>query len=300
MTEWKKIASELSKISDAQIERGLAGLTSFGVGGAARLAVFPKSRDELENVMIQLWNRNIKNVVIGRGTNLLIADTGFDGAIVVIDGGIDKVFQTPNGLWIFEAGASLTQAIIAAANSGYAGLENLAGIPGSVGGAVKMNAGAYGVSFADKLVSLELLTNNGFAEINANEIMREYRKINLTNDAVIVSANVQLEKDESRSVIERIENINNTRAQTQPLREKSAGCIFKNPEGMHAGMMIDRAGLKAKRVGGAMVSTIHANFIVNTGNATADDIMKLIETVRKEVLKIFGVMLELEIVTIGF
>lgn len=300
MMNWDDIAGALSTMCHIEREKKLSEITSLCVGGPARIVAHPKRKSQIESVLRYIWENDLKYIAIGRGTNLLPADDGYDGVVIVIDGGINKVSYVADELWLFEAGASLSTAIMTAAREGFRGLEALAGIPGSVGGAAKMNAGAYDVSFWQKTKSVELLTQTGPRKINASSVDAEYRRTTIPAGAVITSLLVELEKGSPAEIIRQIERFNSRRAETQPINERSAGCIFKNPAGMHAGMLIEKAGLKGKRIGGAMISPLHANFIINTGDATAEDIVKLIETIQETVQKKFGITLELEVIKVGF
>ena len=296
MNDWENIAATLEGFCAIECDKPFKELTSLGVGGPTKILATPHSREELAELMEFVWSENLTNMVIGRGTNLLASDNGYEGFVIRIDGGFEKVEQLDEGLWLLEAGCPLDSAIKITAESGYAGLENLAGIPGSVGGAVRMNASAYETSFFDRIEKVELLVYQlGLLEFPADKFSPEYRGITIPESSVIVSATVKLEQADGKSIQEKIEERLSLRAETQPIGERSAGCIFKNPKELHAGKLIEDTGLKGFKVGDAMISPIHANFIINTGNATANDIMKLIRVIRDEVKKKFDVELELEI-----
>jgi len=296
MIDWDNIAKTLEGFCAIERDKPFKELTSLGVGGPAKIVATPHSREELSKLMEFLWSENLTSIVIGKGTNLLASDNGYDGVVIRIDGGFEKVERLDEGLWLFEAGCPLESAIRTTAEAGYAGLENLAGIPGSVGGAVRMNASAYETSFFDRIEKVELLVYQlGFFEFPSEKLSPEYRSIDIPANAIIISTTVKLEPIDSGFIQERIDEKLSLRAETQPISERSAGCIFKNPSGLHAGKLIEDTGLKGFKVGDAMISHIHANFIVNAGNATADDIMKLIEIISNEVEKKFAVELELEI-----
>ncbi len=300
MSEQYDIFENVSAIYRKERDYMLSAITSFGVGGAAKLALFPNSAAELESAMKIIWEANLPYLIIGRGTNLLISDEGFDGIAVIIDGGIDSVFQMDGEKWRFGAGAALSNAIVYAAENGFGGLEEISGIPGSVGGAAKMNASAYEKSFYDKVISLKILTRKGITEIGADEIAAKYRGVKIPSDSIIVSAAMMLDEKAPSVIKKEIYDFNSRRAKSQPLSERSAGCIFKNPKGMHAGMLIENAGLKEKSIGGAMVSGKHANFIINKGEASAKDIVELIRYIREKVFEQFDIELELEVIPVGF
>ncbi|MCD6417990.1 UDP-N-acetylmuramate dehydrogenase [bacterium] len=300
MNRWEKIFENLSNICRAERNYLLSRITSFGVGGEAKVAIFPRTVAELERAMSVIRDSELPHFVIGRGTNLLVADSGYNGIVIFVDGGFDGVERLSDNIWTFGAGALMSAAVKKAAEQGFGGLEELAGIPGSVGGCAKMNASAYGKSFSDNIVFLNVLTRRGIGKISADEIGADYRRTAIENDVIILSAGVSLEEKPPAEIDGRIMEFNRMRVRSQPIDQKSAGCIFKNPEGMHAGALIDEAGLKGKSVGGAMVSQKHANFIINRGKATASDIVELIRYVKNEVMKKFGVELELEVIPLGF
>ncbi len=300
MNEQDDIFENLSQICRTEQRYMLSAITSFAIGGTAKLAVFPNSAAELQNAMTVIWKANLPYLIIGRGTNLLVSDDGFDGIAAIIDGGIDNVFQIDGKRWHFGAGAALSNAISIAAKSGYSGLEEISGVPGSIGGAAKMNASAYEKSFYDKVVSLKILTRKGIEEIGVDKIAAKYRGAKVPDDTVILSATMMLDEKSPDSIFKEIKKFNSSRAATQPLGERSAGCIFKNPEGHYAGMLIENAGLKGKAIGGAVVSKKHANFIINKNNATAQDIVELIRYTREKVFEQFNIELELEVIPVGF
>ncbi len=301
MRDWDEIFATVSAICSAERNVRLSLLTSFGVGGEAAVVAKPASKDELRELFAFLRREGLPSFVLGRGTNVLASDDGFDGVVVLVEGGLDDVVHEGGCRWRLGAGAGLTDAIARIAEAGYGGMELLAGIPGSVGGAVVMNAGAFGCQFLDRTVFVEVLTAQGkFETLVRDELAPSYRSVRLPDGAVVVSATVELSKADRDELSRRIDEVLRSRSMSQPLSERSAGCVFKNPPGMHAGELIERAGLKGLRVGGAMVSNKHANFIVNTGGAQARHIVELIEIIRREVAERFGVELELEIKLLGF
>ena len=299
--DWDKISADLSQIADVEREKPLAEMTSFGIGGPARIVAQPVDRDEIEAVIEYLWRNEVPFFVIGRGTNLLVADEGFDGVVVGASYDLGEIREIEEGLWRWGAGISLWRAISRAAERCFGGIEPLAGIPGSVGGAVVMNASAYGVSFFDVVKTVELLVpQQGYVRLSSEELAPDYRGAKIPEGALIVAAEAQLVKKEPEKIRSEITDYLSRRAKTQPVNERSAGCVFKNPPGMHAGKLIDECGLKGYSVGGAQVSEVHANFIINRGGAKASDVVAIIRHIRQTVFKRFGVQLELEIKTLGF
>jgi len=301
MIEWNYISNRITSFCELIRGKKFSELTSFNVGGPAEIAAIPRNRKQVDDIMDMIVEDNLPYVILGNGTNVLVSDDGFDGIVVLIDDGLDWITREHDGIWNFGAGALLSTAIDITAKNNYGGLEALSGIPGTVGGAVIMNASAYQTSFFDRVKSIELrFPGDGFKKIEKEELEPGYRGIKLPEDAVIVSVDVELEFSSYDDVRNSIEHYRKLRTQTQPINERSAGCVFINPPEKHAGQLIDDAGLKGFTVGGAMVSEIHANYIINTGNATAANILEIIENVQNEVFKKFSISLELEIKKIGF
>ncbi|RKZ32884.1 UDP-N-acetylenolpyruvoylglucosamine reductase [bacterium] len=296
----EKVIDEIKGICRVERNYPLSLLTSFGIGGPADLVLFPSSKEQLIRVLQILAETEIPVYVLGKGTNVLASDDGFSGAVVVIGEGLDGIVKLGGGVWVFEAGLSLSRAISTVAKDGFGGLEPLAGIPGSVGGAVAMNAGAYGVEIADELMELEIWMGGSKTKVlRKADLVIDYRGIGIPSGSVILSAKFELPKVGAKYALERINYFKTLRAESQPIDAKCAGCIFRNPPGLHAGKLIDDAGLKGKQIGGAKISEKHANFIVNVGGATARDVMSLVGLIRDVVYKKFGVKLELEIKILG-
>ncbi len=299
--DWDKIARELSEFVDVQREKPLAEMTSFGVGGPARVVVQPIDSEEMRAVFDYLWETQLPYFIIGNGTNLLVSDRGFDGVVIAASYDLGQIVHKGGNRWVWGAGVSLWRGINRAAGRGFGGLEPLAGIPGSVGGAVVMNAGAYGKSFFDVVRSVELLLpGEGYVSLSPEQLEPDYRGAKIPEGALVSAVELELDPKNPAEIKGEITEYISRRARTQPINEKSAGCVFRNPPGLHAGKLIDEAGLKGYSIGGAQVSPVHANFIVNRGGATAEDIVALIRLVRQTVKEKFGVELELEIKTLGF
>ncbi|RKZ30856.1 hypothetical protein DRQ33_07575, partial [bacterium] len=205
MRDWDKIAQEMNKICAIEREVSLAQLTSFGVGGPARILAQPADRNELAHCLKFIQERELDFFIIGNGTNLLISDKGFDGVIVGTSYDLDEIEQITDDLWQWGAGVSLWRAITHSADENYAGLEPLAGIPGSVGGATVMNANAYGVSFFDKVQSVEILIpDKGYVQYKPEQLNPSYRKVNIPHRAIVTAVQVKLEHDEGRDIKIRI------------------------------------------------------------------------------------------------
>jgi UDP-N-acetylmuramate dehydrogenase len=273
--------------------RKLGGYTTFGIGGPATYLVEVKTIDELV-AAIQLSNeKKCRRIVLGKGSNTLFDDLGFDGLVIVNK--IDFLEENESGFFRVGAGYSFSRLGTHTAKKGWAGLEFASGIPGSVGGAVFMNAGANGQETSDCLVSVEAVDEQGAIKVyRKDELEFSYRTSRFQkNFESIVAASFQLVR--SGAARQRQIDLITYRKNTQPYGDRSAGCVFRNPDCSSAGAVIDQAGLKGLRVGGAEVSQMHANFIVNRDGATSNDVLELIECVRKEVKRIRGIDLESEV-----
>ncbi|RKZ33932.1 UDP-N-acetylenolpyruvoylglucosamine reductase, partial [bacterium] len=237
-------------------------------------------------------------IVIGNGTNLLVSDKGYEGVVIKLADNLSLIEQRGEILFA-QSGASLSELIDFAIEHTLSGLEKLAGIPGTVGGAAWMNAGAYGVFFGDRVTSLEVVSSSGEKLAIDNPKFSYRTGFEGKEGAIVTGVYLKLTPGDKKKLASVASDILEKRRMNQPLDMRSAGCIFKNPPGDSAGRIIDWLGLKGKRVGGAQVSPVHANFIVNTGNATASDIYNLIKLVRGEVFEKTHIALSLEVVTVG-
>ena len=278
--------------------------TSIQVGGPADLFAMPKTKDELVNLIKTAQKENIALTIIGDGTNLLVKDKGIRGLVISTSkfkNTIElKKIDSASSILTCSSGTKLSSLCNFAIKNSLKGLEFAAGIPGTVGGAVAMNAGTPTGSMSEIVKSIELISNNGkINTLKKDDLNFSYRKLNDINGTII---NVLfLLKAGDSADIQNIFNQNlNNKKQTQPLSLKSAGCIFKNPEnGDPAGKLIDIAGLKGQKVGDAVISDKHANFICNLGNARCEDILKLKQLIEKKIAKLFSVELQTEIIITG-
>ncbi len=301
-TEWKKKLAELATgkvLFDECMDRH----TSIGVGGRADALVFPESVAGLGSIVAFLRAEGIPVFFVGNGTNLIVRDDGFRGVIVSTKG-LRAVRVEGRGegraAILAEAGASLAEVVALAAREALAGMEFCAGIPGSVGGGIRMNAGAYGSELKDVIESVDLLNGEGNIKSCKRQTLQfQYRDLALPEGACVAGGVFVLARGNRDAVEGRIREILRTRSGKHPLQYRNAGSIFKNPKGMPAGKIIDEAGLKGARIGGAQVSEMHGNFIVNLGSATARDIIGLIEHVQQKVLETKGIALEPEVKIIG-
>ena len=270
--------------------------SSFRIGGAADVALFPKSSDELCKTLSLLREQEIPVLVIGNGSNVVFSDAGYRGAVVFT--GKCRNIKIENDLVFADAGVLLSALSSAARDESLSGLEFAFGIPGTLGGAVYMNAGAYGGSMSDVCISswyYDLETGH-FGESFGDAQCFGYRKSIYQEhpQRIILSATLQLKKGNRKTISEEMRTYWDKRRATQPLDLPNAGSVFKRPEGHFAGKLIEDCGLKGLTVGGAQVSQKHAGFIVNIGGATCEDVKRLIEKIQSTVLQQTGVKLECE------
>jgi len=271
--------------------------TTFRVGGPADRFVVPSGISDLKTLLKES-HRGEKITLMGAGSNLLVSDRGVRGT-VVHTGGLDWIRVKENRVWV-GAGVLLQGLLRKLARRGLGGLECLTGIPGSVGGAVRMNAGTREGSIADRLIAVTLLDRSGrLKKRERSDLVFGYRWMELPPDVWIAGAGLELKPMDPNEIEQKIRERMNGRRKEQPVEFPSAGSIFKNPPGDFAGRLIEAAGMKGERVGDAEVSELHANYIINRGRASASDVLALIRKVREKVERRFGVRLELEIQVLG-
>jgi UDP-N-acetylmuramate dehydrogenase len=273
--------------------------TSLRIGGPADVFVVPQDLPSLMNIQKNLKNRQIQFFTIGGGTNILVRDGGIEGVVISLKSFRRiEIFSKDEGYVKLnvEAGTPLQRLINFSKEQGYSGIEGLAGIPGTVGGAICGNAGAFGYEIKDVLISVEIIGYRGRIEkVKAEEIDFGYRSSSISSEQLITSAEIRLRRDIKESVSAKVEDLLKIKRQRQPLWEPSAGCVFKNPQGLSAGKLIEEAGCKGMKIGDIEVSNIHANFFINRGNANAFDFIKLMEKVTQKVRERFNMVLEPEI-----
>ena len=269
--------------------------TSFRIGGPAKRMAFPKTAEELIVLDGFLREADVRTILLGNGTNVLFPDEGLD-AVVIATGEMDAIERDGDTLTA-DAGVSLARLATFAWQEGLTGLEFAHGIPGSLGGGVVMNAGAYDGSLSDVLVEATALFPDGVRTIGVEDLRLSYRHSLFTEqpDAVVLRAKVRLQAGDKDAIKARMDELMARRKASQPLEYPSAGSTFKRPAGYFAGRLIEDAGLKGARVGGAEVSPKHAGFVINTGGATCADVLGLIEKIQKTVYDAAGVMLEPEV-----
>ncbi|MCK9222487.1 MAG: UDP-N-acetylmuramate dehydrogenase [Limnochordia bacterium] len=275
--------------------------TSLQVGGRAAAVVSVDNVEELVRLVDHLLRWGISYYVLGRGTNVLVSDRGFQGAVIKLGDGFGRV-DVEGELLKVGAAVPLPRLAVVAARAGLTGLEWSAGIPGSLGGAVMGNAGAYGGTMADLVQSVGVFyPERGVITHEASALGFSYRKLVLPFEGgIILGSQLRLKKGANEEIWARMENYKLERRRKQPLKLPNAGSVFCNPPGDYAGRLIEAAGLKGLRVGDAAISDQHANFIVNLGHATAADILKLLILIRQRILAEKGVVLKLEWKLLGF
>lgn len=274
--------------------------TSFHIGGPAELMAQPQSEAELQSLLMKAAETAVPVTLVGNGSNLLVRDKGIHGLVIKL-GSMLRDIKVSGNVLTFGSGVSLAQASKKAAELGLSGMEFAVGIPGSIGGAVYMNAGAYDGEMSKVVKSVRVMDAAGeVSELSAGELDFGYRHSALQGSGKIVtSVTVELAAGDKQAIAEKMADFSNRRITKQPLELPSAGSMFKRPPGYFAGTLIDQTGLKGYTVGGAQVSTKHAGFVVNIGGATAADVLQLISDVQAKVFAAHGVHLETEVLVLG-
>jgi UDP-N-acetylmuramate dehydrogenase len=273
--------------------------TSIKVGGPADGLFFPKDVDELRRLVRYARKKSVPTMILGKGTNVIVTDKGFRGWMISLTRGL-KRFRMDGEVAEAEAGLPLQRLVQSSIQKGLTGLEAFFGIPGAVGGGLAMNAGAWGVELKDIVISVTFMNEDGeLVERPRSKLRFSYRKLNFPFSWIILKGRFQLGKGKKEEILERTKTYSEMRKRSQPLDYPSAGSIFKNPKEGPAGKWIEEAGLKGFRMGQAMVSDRHANFIVNLGTATSEEIIQLMEFVERTVFKLKGISLEREVMVVG-
>lgn len=289
-------------VSDVLVNEPLAQYTTWRVGGAADWFIYPKSKEQLQRTMQILYEAGrIPWIAIGRGSNLLVRDGGIRGAVIRLGEGLDHLEIEGNRITA-GGGYSFVRLSGRAAKAGLTGLEFASGVPGTVGGAVYMNAGAHGSDVSKTLISAEVVRETGEIEVMKPEDLKfRYRTTSLQEDkrGIVAEATFQLETGDPDIIMADVRSFKDRRRRTQPLQYPCAGSVFRNPPGHYAGSLIESAGLKGYRIGDAEVSELHANFIINRGQATAHDVLTLISEIQKIVKEKHGIALQTEVRVVG-
>lgn len=278
----------------------MAKHTSFRIGGPADVLAQPADEAELAALLKRAAEHAVPVTLIGNGSNLLVRDKGIRGLVIKLSNSFSDMKALGNEL-TFGSGISLAMASKKAASLSLSGLEFAVGIPGTIGGAVYMNAGAYDGEMAKVVTSVRVMDREGkISELKASELAFAYRHTALQNSGLIVtSVTCVLQPDEADAIAAKMADFSQRRISKQPLELPSAGSMFKRPVGYFAGTLIEQTGLKGYTVGGAQVSTKHAGFVVNVGGATAKDVLQLISDVQSKVFAAHGVRLEPEVLVLG-
>jgi UDP-N-acetylmuramate dehydrogenase len=296
--DYKKWASGLIKgrvLFDAPMRR----FTSMKVGGPADSLLFPENVEELKKVIRHARKKKIPFLILGKGTNLIVRDKGVRGWVINLTHGMKKI-QVDGEMIEAEAGLPLRRLVELSIRKGLTGLEPFLGIPGTVGGGLAMNAGAWGAELKDVLLSVTLMKEDGeIVERFRSRLRFSYRGLVIPSSWIILKGRFRLRGGKREEILERVKSYSEMRRRKQPLDYPSAGSIFKNPKEGPAGKWIEEAGLKGFRIGQAMVSERHANFIINLGKAKAEEVIHLMEFVEKKIYEEKGIPLEREVKVVG-
>ncbi len=297
MTKLQRFFAENCSEIELSFHEPMAKHTSFRIGGPAAVMAFPKNGEELSRLLKKSALLDHEPAIVGAGTNILAPDEGMDRLVICLKDCLDGIYMVDETTIRVAGGVTMTRAAIFAANRGLSGLEFAHGIPGTVGGGVYMNAGAYGGEICQVCVRAEVMDKNGETRILTGEEMGfSYRHSRLEDDfGIVVSADFKLEPKDPEEIKARMKELMGKRSASQPLDLPSAGSAFKRPVGGYAAALIDQAGLKGYQVGGAAISTKHAGFAVNLGGATARDVRDLLSQVSDIVFEKSGIRLYPEV-----
>jgi UDP-N-acetylmuramate dehydrogenase len=304
-------AKDLSRFWRGEIlwDCPMSRFSTLKVGGPAEAIIFAKSLEELKGLVQWLHGNNIHWRVIGRGSNILVPDEGLTGVVIFLEKMFSEIDLLTNAekaevgdkvLIRVGGGCSLSKLVRFCSANGLTGLEFAIGIPGSVGGAIVMNAGAWGHEIGGFIDTVDLMNERGnITSMNSEDLGLSYRQWEMAHGTILLFSTFILNKGEQTEIEEKCKRYQEVRKQNQPLGAPSVGSFFKNPPQQPAGKLIEEAGLKGHRVGGAMISDQHANFVVNIGNASANDIITLMQDVQAKVFERFGIKLEPEVHILG-
>lgn len=299
---WQAALANIVQSPNSRLRFGepLSKHTHFGIGGEAAAYFEVSTLAELASIarFHQQWH--VPVAIIGRGSNLLVSDAGFSGIAIRLIGELAQLTVDGNTVTV-GAGVSLPRLSKAMSRRGLSGVEFALGIPGSVGGALMMNAGAWGSSFGDVVTSVTVMHDTGeLSQRSHAEARFEYRHSGLGDYFCVTGATLSLKPGDAATITKQMQEFYKQKVATQPFAEENAGCMFKNPPGDSAGRLIDVCGLKGHRIGGAEVSSVHGNFILNLDNATAADVLNLVAHIQQQVKAKTGVSLQTEVKRLGF
>lgn len=292
--------SEIQKVFRGTITLNvpLARYTTFRIGGEADYFVEPVDADDVVSIVKYANSKGIPFYVMGNGSNILISDEGIKGIVINLEAAFNYLKQEGDSI-ISGAGVKMAKFVDFCIQKGYAGVEMIAGIPATIGGALVMNAGCYGGETADHVTEVTVVKNEKIQKLKKEDCGFKYRSSNLKG-TVVMEARFDLPKGIPEELNKRRKEFILNRNESQPVEVPNAGCVFKNPKDNKAAILIDKCGLKGVKYGGAMVSTKHANFIVNYDNATANDVVDLVRIIKRTVKEKTGIDLEMEVKLIGF
>ena len=297
------LLTEIQDLNIGKVKRNelLSQHTTMKIGGPADIFIEPSSLENIQKVMTFLKERQIPWRAIGRGSNLLVSDKGIEGVVIKLGSGLDHLTINDSTITV-GGGHSLVSLSTLISKKGLSGLEFASGIPGSVGGAVYMNAGAHGSDISKILTKAHVLFEDGSIEWLSNDEMEfTYRTsvLQKKRPGIVLEAEFQLTKGDRTAIVSQMQKNKDYRKETQPWNFPCAGSIFRNPLPNYAGKLIEDAGLKGFQIGGAKISEMHGNFIVNAGNATAKDVLDLIQYIKDTILNSNGIIMETEVEIIG-
>ncbi|MDE0297404.1 MAG: UDP-N-acetylmuramate dehydrogenase [Candidatus Poribacteria bacterium] len=304
--EWKTDLAKLAEYygnaptSRLRFDEPMEKHVFFGIGGLAAAYFEVTSVQELAAVASLKKRWNMPVATLGRGSNLLVSDNGYNGIVLRLVKELEGLEFDGDRVWA-GAGVSLPRLSKVSARQGLSGIEFALGIPGSVGGALIMNAGAWGSSFGDVVERVQVMTYEGeVIELSRDEAQFAYRRSRLGRYFSVTGALLRLRPGDAGTITERMNELYSKKIATQPFAEENAGCIFKNPPNDSAGRLIDKCGLKGHRIGGSEVSKVHGNFILNIDSATAEDVLCLVRHIQQQVKQLTGVDLQIEVKMLGF
>lgn len=282
---------------DFAVDEPLKRHTSFKIGGNAKIFVKPESEEQLKEIVLLCKNENVEFYLLGKGSNVLFSDEGFDGVVISTTEKFNGIRKLSENTFECDAGVKLSALCNFALENSYTGFECLYGIPGTVGGAIITNAGAYGGEISDVAIEVKHIDNNGdFGSFIGEEIEFSYRHSAYeTNSYLICSVVFVCEKGNKSEIKAKMDDLISRRKEKQPLEYASAGSTFKRPKGGYAAALIEEAGLKGVHVGDAEVSVKHSGFVINKGNATCEDVLSLIKIIKQKVYENSGISLECEV-----
>ena len=299
MQQWKSLLSE-ANVGAVLWNEPLAKYTTWKIGGPADCLVVPENKEQLAELVALLHAHRIPWTQLGRGSNMLVSDKGIRGAVIKLGQGFEE-FRFEGETVTAGGGLSLVKLSVMAGTHGLSGLEFAGGIPGSVGGAVYMNAGAHGSDVSRIFMSADIVLDTGeLVTYAAKDMAFDYRHSILhERKGIVTEAVFELQYGDRKEISARMASYKDRRRRTQPLQSATAGSVFRNPPGDHAARLIEEAGLKGLRIGGAEISLQHANFIENTGQATAEDVLALIEHIKETIAKKNGIHMVPEVYVLG-